>query len=258
VGGAAFQPSLAVILRRADPLFSRILVGTDGSDRAGCAIRQAVRLAELTGAEVEIAHVHERSRFPSMPGWRADPVEESEDLLAEAVRIAGEGRVRPSTTILEGHPSEALAAHASRTFCDLVVLGPDVSFLEKPRLLGGVAAHSLRDETCSVLVARPAPDDSTFPARILCAADESVGAGEAARQAALLARLAGGLLNVLAVAEDRAAQAVVRAGDDWRADLIVTGTSGRHGTLPAGAGSVSRQVAADARSSVLVARPRPG
>jgi nucleotide-binding universal stress UspA family protein len=258
VGGAALQPSLAVILRRADPLFSRILVGTDGSDRATCAIRQAVRLAGLTGAELEIAHVHERSRIPSMPGWRGDPVEESEDLLAEAVRIAGNGRVRPSTTILEGHPSAALAAHASRTFCDLVVLGPDVSFLEKPRMLGGVAAHALRDESCSVLVARPAPDESTFPARILCAVDESEGAREAARQAALLARLTGGLLNVLTVAEDGLAHAVVRAGDDWRADLIVTGASGRHGILHGSTASVSRRVAADARCSVLVARPRPG
>ena len=247
---------VAVILRRADPLYARVLVGTDGSARAACAVRLASRLAALTGAGLEIAHVHERPLVPSIPGWRADPIDESDDILAEATRAAGDGSVRPSTVLLTGHASAALATEARRSFCDLVVVGPDASFLEKPRMFGGVAARSLHEGACSVLVARAGADERAFPARVLCAVDGSEGAAEAARQGALLAGLSRGQLRMLTVTADRPAPSIVRTAGVWNADLVVVGTHGRHGLTRVLAGSVSEWVAAHAPCSVLVARPR--
>src|SRR6266508_591237 len=186
------------MLRHADPLFTRILAGTDGSPNAEEAVRQAARLASLTGADLEVVHVR-HAPGPLSSGDHAAETTRGEEALAEAARIAAKESGPVETRLLTGDVVPLLGREARERWADLLVVGPDAGFWQKPRLFGQVAAHALRDAHCSVLVAR-VPDEvpgARFPAQITCAVDGSQPALEAARAAAHLAAAAGAELALV-------------------------------------------------------------
>src|SRR5207244_13490296 len=86
-----------------------------------------------------------------------------------------------------------LVRRAAERWADLICVGADAGFFEKPHVLGGVAVHVLRQAPGSVLVARP-PQESAggvFPRSVLCAVDGSEDSMEAVRTSAALAAAAG-------------------------------------------------------------------
>jgi nucleotide-binding universal stress UspA family protein len=181
--------------------FERIVAGTDGSLGAEEAVRQAARLAAVTGAELEVVYVFDRSR---PPGPFRDPETElarAEQALEEAARIADKEEVEASVRVLVGDPATMLVHRASERWADLICVGADRGFFEKPHVLGGVAVHVLRRAPGSVLVAR-APDESVgmvFPGRVLCAVDGSDYSTEAVRTSAALAAAAGATFRLFHV-----------------------------------------------------------
>lgn len=252
------------------------------------AVRQAARLASITGAGLEIAYVMDTGRA------HADDVErEAEEVLSRAAGRAAELDVRAETRILAGDPGAVLVGEAAEEEVDLLCLGPDAGLIGGALRIGQVAAHVLREALCSVLVARP--DGAGFPRRITCGVDGSDASADTAAFAAGLATAAGGDLRVLHVvpvfrghdrdwtlredepnppelepavaaatalgadpiremAMGRPEHALVAAVGRTETDLLVVGHRGVSGVRRVLLGSVSEYCAHHAPCSVLVAR----
>jgi nucleotide-binding universal stress UspA family protein len=181
--------------------FERILAGTDGTLRAEEAVRQAGRLAAITGAELEVVYVFDQSGPPGPFRDPGSPTAHADHALEEAGRIAAKEQVEASLRVLVGDPATMLVRRAQERWADLICVGADAGFFEKPHLLGGVAVRVVRNAHGSVLVARP-PDESAggvFPRAVLCAVDGSDHSLEAVRTSAALAAQAGASFRLLHV-----------------------------------------------------------
>ena len=99
-------------------MFERIVVGTDGSDTAAEAVRQATELARATGAKLDIVSAYEpvsqgrlREESGEIPGDVAYAVGPKEDVnvVLEARRGPGEeAGVEVTTHAREGDPADAI------------------------------------------------------------------------------------------------------------------------------------------------------
>ncbi len=273
-----------------DPVVRRILVGTDGSPRAEEAARQAVRLAAALGAALEFVFVVDTERpHPS------DVEAEGEAALARVARLAADAGIQAPTRLVAGEPSHTLVAEAEEHGVDLLCVGPDAGILGGAVRIGQVAAHVVREATCSVLLGREA--GPSFPVRIACGVDGSEGSVATATLAAGLAAATGAELRLLHVvpvfrgdnaewtldaeepsppelepsvhaavalgvvpvremAMGRPEAAIVAAASRDGTDLVVVGHRGVSGVTRVLLGSVSEHVTTHAPCSVIVARPR--
>ncbi len=268
-----------------DPPFSRILVGVDDSAEAEEAVRQAARLAALTGAGLEMVHVFDG--VMEHPAALSEARRRVDEILAECARLAQKEEVDPERRLLIGDPAALLEHEARERWADLICVGaaPD----SPP---GRVARHTLQRTRASVLIAREPAAPLRFPRVVLCAVDGSAGSLEAVRQAAGLAAVAGAAMRLIHVVPERESEggmvegahamrraaavaqawgvqplreltvgppapAVLELAEEAGADLLVVGSRGLHGLRRVLLGSVSEWVCRHARCSVLVARRRP-
>jgi nucleotide-binding universal stress UspA family protein len=251
-------------------IFERILIGIDGSTQCFDACRQAARLAEPETA-IEAATV---SLFPpaAAAALGVDDLAESLDRNAGAALSAAERILGPHAELrrLHGLTVEALLEEAKRSRATLLAIGaPEHSRLEEI-VLGGVAGELLHQAPCSVLLARPVPEEASFPRRVVVGidgSDEGERAYEIARSVASrrhsklrsLVALGGKHIDLAEVAERHPrvgalvappVSALVDAASC--ADLLVVGSRGLHGLRALG--SVSERIAHQAGCSVLVVR----
>ena len=252
-------------------VFSRVLVGVDGSEAGFEACRQAARLAD-TGAPIEaVAVVHLADAV--WTGYNALRVtdqlrEEAEAALERAVRLIGE-RARPR--FVNGTETAGLLHEIERAAATLIAVGSHGHRRVTEILIGGVAGELLHSAPCSVLVVRQAAGPEAFPRSIVAGLDGSVDAEFALDAAEQLAGRLRVPLRVITAVEGksvdldevrrrwpsveeidaRPVEALVAASHDT--DLLVVGSRGLHGVRALG--SVSERVAHQATCSVLVARP---
>jgi nucleotide-binding universal stress UspA family protein len=268
--------------------FRRILGATDGSERGQEAVRQAARLAHVTGATLIFAYVVDTGRPHD------EPVESRATAILDAARdIARSVDVEADARVLTGDPGRALVEEAESDGFDLVALGPDAGLLGGAIRVGRVAAHVMREARCSVLIGRHAGPD--FPDRIGCAVDGSEGSARTALVAAtlaaaghaelrlvhvvpvfrgdnsewtldadeesppelepaVLAASSRGVIPIREMAMGRPEHALVAAAERDATDLMVVGHRGISGVRRVLLGSVSEYVAHHAPCSVLIAR----
>ena len=179
---------------QADRPLSRVLAGTDGSERAAEAVRQASRLAAAVVAELILVHVIDAGRAQDVDG---DVEREAKETHDAAGAIATSLGVTPDNRTLSGDPSVTLLEFAETNGVDLVCVGPDAGLLGGALRIGRVAIHVLRESRFSVLIARVAGPD--FPARIGCAVDGSEASVDTALAAAGLAQATGAELRLVHV-----------------------------------------------------------
>lgn len=275
---------------RLHPVFRRFLAGTDGTAAGEEAVRQAARLARLTGAELEIVHV----AHPARAAAPDERLRAADERLAAAGRVATALHVDPVLRLLVGEPAHVLANEARRTWTDVVCVGADAGFLHRPHLQGGVAAHLVHLGVRPTLICRPDPGPRHgAPRRILVAADGSPSSLEAVRLAAAIAAAGNGRLRILHAVPSgshlgwdevgrpiglapvesarRVAQsvgvepaveaavgppgpAVAASAARWNADLVVVGDRGLSALGRLALGSVSAWLLHHLDGSVLVAR----
>ena len=265
-------------------VFSRILVGTDGSAHAQVAVDQAVRLASIADSLLGVVFVIDTGRPYDAP---VGPIAEA--ALAKAHASANAAGIELDGRILTGDPSARLMQEVEEKRVDLLSVGPDSGLIGAPPRIGRVTKRVLREAACSVLVARPT--DGAFPSEVVCGIDNSEGTAELAAFAATIAAAshadlavvhatsmlqrrsaAVGIRERLAAPEIkrtmRAAEASIAlkisAGRPERrllketkrreADLLIVGHRGVGGVQRALLGSVSERCAHNAVCSVLVAR----
>ena len=124
-------------------MFRSIVVGTDGSDTARQAVREAVELASALGASIEIVSAY-------APGSREDV----EATLGEAVAEVEAAGVAVRTYAREGDAADAILDVAEERGADLIVVGNKGMTGAKRFLLGSVPNKVSHHAPCSVLIIR--------------------------------------------------------------------------------------------------------
>jgi nucleotide-binding universal stress UspA family protein len=145
-------------------LFTRIVVGTDGSQSAGEAVRQAIDLAKLSGASLGIV-----SAFQPIPGKRvrneqleapADvqheigPREDVNLILEAAAAEARKEGIEVTTHPVEADPADAILNVAEEVRADLIVVGNKGMTGARRYLLGSVPNNVSHHAPCSVIIVR--------------------------------------------------------------------------------------------------------
>ena len=145
-------------------LFNRIVVGTDGSESAAEAVRQAVELAGLTGARLDVVSAYEpvpnrqvESEVAQAPGDVAHefgPREEATFALDSAVGAATAAGIEVTPHAMDGDPADAILDVAEKVGADLIMVG-NKGMTGAPRfLLGSVPNKVSHHSPCSVIIAK--------------------------------------------------------------------------------------------------------
>jgi len=145
-------------------MFRSIVVGTDGSDTATQAVRQAIELARSVGARIDLVSAYEpvsdaRLReqsivVPEDLQWIINP---RADVLATLEAAAGEIRaagVEVEVFARQGDPADAILDVAEERGSDLIVVGNKGMTGAKRFLLGSVPNKVSHHAPCSVLIIR--------------------------------------------------------------------------------------------------------
>ena len=147
-------------------MFRSIVVGTDGSDTATQAVRQAIELARSVGARIDLVSAYEpvsdaRLReesihVPEDLQWMINPrddVQATLEAAADEIRAAG---VEVEVFALQGDPADAILDVAEERGSDLIVVGNKGMTGAKRFLLGSVPNKVSHHAPCSVLIIRTA------------------------------------------------------------------------------------------------------
>ena len=145
-------------------MFSSIVVGTDGSETATRAVRQAVELAHAVGAKIELVSAYEpvpaqrideeRRQAPEDLQWAINPREDVDATLEEAAVVAREAGVPVNLYARQGDPADAILDVAEEVEADLIVVGNKGMTGAKRFLLGSVPNKVSHHAPCSVLIIR--------------------------------------------------------------------------------------------------------
>ena len=145
-------------------MFASIVVGTDGSESAQEAVRQAVELAARLGATLRIVSAYEpvpagrlREEAQQVPPdlqWMINPREDVDATLAEAAQAARGAGVAVRSYAREGDPADAILDVAEERGADLIVVGNKGMTGAKRFLLGSVPNKVSHHAPCSVLIVR--------------------------------------------------------------------------------------------------------
>jgi len=145
-------------------MFGAIVVGTDGSETAGEAVRQAVELASQVGAKLQIVSAYEpvaTSRLreegrqvPADVEWMVNPREDVDTTLEAAAENARSLGVDVEVFARQGDPADAILDVAEETGADLIVVGNKGMTGAKRFLLGSVPNKISHHAPCSVLIIR--------------------------------------------------------------------------------------------------------
>jgi len=145
-------------------VFASIVVGTDGSESAQEAVRQAVELAARLGATLRIVSAYEpvpagrlreeATQVPPDLQWMINPREDVDATLRGAAEAAREGGVEAETYARQGDPADAILDVAEEQGADLIVVGNKGMTGARRFLLGSVPNKVSHHAPCSVLIIR--------------------------------------------------------------------------------------------------------
>jgi nucleotide-binding universal stress UspA family protein len=146
-------------------MYGSIVVGTDGSDTAKEAVRQAAELAKAMGAQVLLVSAyepvpesrlrHERNEVPDDVSWMVNPREDVQAVLDdEAERITEAGVAEVETFAREGDPADAILDVAEEKNADLIVVGNKGMTGARRFLLGSVPNKVSHHAPCNVMIVR--------------------------------------------------------------------------------------------------------
>jgi len=146
-------------------VFTSIVVGTDGSETAHEAVRQAIELARLAQGALEIVSAYEpvsaqrlreeSTKAPRDLQWSINPREDVDATLARAAEEAREAGVPTVRTFArQGDPADSILDVAEEQGSDLIIVGNKGMTGAKRFLLGSVPNKVSHHAPCSVLIIR--------------------------------------------------------------------------------------------------------
>ena len=145
-------------------MFGSIVVGTDGSETASEAVRQATELANAVGATIHLVSAfepvstqrlrEERQQAPDDLQWAVNAREDVDATLKDASEKIKEGDVEVETYARQGDPADAILDVAEEKNADLIVVGNKGMTGAKRFLLGSVPNKVSHHAPCSVMIIR--------------------------------------------------------------------------------------------------------
>jgi len=145
-------------------VFTRIVVGTDGSETAGEAVRQAIDLAKLTNAQLSIVSAYQPVSSRRVQGEQLDapadvqheigPREDVNLVLEAAAADARKAGVEAKVHPVQADPADAILNVAEETGADLIVVGNKGMTGARRYLLGSVPNNVSHHAPCSVIIVR--------------------------------------------------------------------------------------------------------
>jgi nucleotide-binding universal stress UspA family protein len=140
-------------------MFTRILVGYDGSKGGKAALRRAAVLAKEFGSELTALWVREPlPRYTDLPGEPEGEAEAADEYFQERQKEVAEAAAQHGIKIAcetrRGHPAKMLVQAAADQGCDLIVVGHSDHSEMWGRLLGDTADRISDHAHCSVLIVK--------------------------------------------------------------------------------------------------------
>ena len=145
-------------------MFGSIVVGTDGSETATEAVRQATDLAKSIGARINLVSAYEpvsearlreeRREVPADLEWSVNPREDVDNTLSSAAEQMKEAGVEVETFARQGDPADAILDVAEEQNADLIIVGNKGMTGAKRFLLGSVPNKVSHHAPCSVMIIR--------------------------------------------------------------------------------------------------------
>jgi nucleotide-binding universal stress UspA family protein len=146
-------------------MIASIVVGTDGSDTASKAVREAGELAAQLGAAMAVVSAYEpvssqrlreeARQVPEDLQWMVTGREDVDATLREAREMLEEiGVTKVEVHAREGDPADAILDVAEEQSSDLIVVGNKGMTGAKRFLLGSVPNKISHHAPCSVLIIR--------------------------------------------------------------------------------------------------------
>lgn len=145
-------------------MFTRIVVGTDGSKTAAEAVRQAIDLAKMSGATLSIVSAYEPVSKRRVEGEKLDapadvqyeinPREDVNLVLDTAAAAARKEGVEVQTHPVEDDPADAILNVAEESNADLIVVGNKGMTGARRFLLSSVPNNVSHHAPCSVIIVR--------------------------------------------------------------------------------------------------------
>jgi nucleotide-binding universal stress UspA family protein len=145
-------------------VFTRIVVGTDGSETAAEAVRRAVELAKLADAQLNIVSAYapvskrrvedEQSGAPADVQHQIGPREDVNLVLEAAAAEARTKGIEVQTHPVEADPADAILNVAEQVEADLIVVGNKGMTGARRFLLGSVPNNVSHHAPCSVIIVR--------------------------------------------------------------------------------------------------------
>jgi nucleotide-binding universal stress UspA family protein len=145
-------------------MFDSIVVGTDGSETANEAVRQATELAKAVGSSIELVSAYEpvssarlreeAQQVPKDLEWMVNPREDVDATLKAAGEQIAEAGVEVQTYAREGDPADAILDVAEERNANLIIVGNKGMTGAKRFLLGSVPNKVSHHAPCSVLIIR--------------------------------------------------------------------------------------------------------
>ena len=145
-------------------MFGSIVVGTDGSETAGEAVRQATELAKSIGATIYLVSAfepvgnqrlrEERQQVPEDMSWMVNEREDVNATLRAAEEQIKEQGISVQTFARQGDPADAILDVAEEQNADLIIVGNKGMSGAKRFLLGSVPNKVSHHAPCSVMIIR--------------------------------------------------------------------------------------------------------
>jgi nucleotide-binding universal stress UspA family protein len=145
-------------------VFRSMVVGTDGSETAGEAVRQAGELAGCVGALVHLVSAYEpvperrlreeRNQVPADLQWMVHARADVAATLEQAAGQLREAGLEVQIHAREGDPADAILDVAEEQQADLIVVGNKGMTGAKRFLLGSVPNKVSHHAPCSVMIIR--------------------------------------------------------------------------------------------------------
>jgi nucleotide-binding universal stress UspA family protein len=147
----------------------KIVVGTDGSDTASEAVRQAIELAGSVGADLHLVSAYRAvataaamamaaepmsmaSMAVSTADWQETSRNATDEILSRASQWASSHQVKVETHACAGQPAEVILSVAEGVGADLIVLGDKGMAGIRRFLTGSVPSAVAHHAPCSVWI----------------------------------------------------------------------------------------------------------
>jgi nucleotide-binding universal stress UspA family protein len=141
-------------------LSKAIVVGTDGSERAGRALHEAIRMAAALGAQLHVVSAYEPLRGARIVGapeaaakiWAPQPDAEVQATLGEAAASVRAHDVEVTTHAVSKDPADALLEVAAEVEAEMIVVGNKGMHGAQRFVLGNVPNKVSHRAPCNVLI----------------------------------------------------------------------------------------------------------